>query len=158
MVMFIKFTLSLLFAPFSLALSLPARTHAAPSRNPFAELLGRKVCIPTEAYGDQMGMILRLVRNPVYGLRGMLAYVVSLPGQPVWNEWIPLTELPEETCCDCGVHFYTWQLCPICGSCGMDCNCSSCTPEPAEGEEDCLWFLRDPDSAYDEYRENGGKL
>lgn len=63
---------------------------------------------------------------------------------------------PSETCCICGDHFYPEQLCPECGECLS--NCCHCLPPFEPEEDDCLWFLRDADDAYDEYRNNGGSL
>ena len=66
---------------------------------------------------------------------------------------------PAETCCDCGQDFYAHQLCPECGYCFADCDCPPpFMIEPDDAENDCLFFLRDPDAAYDEWREIGGQL
>ena len=154
MVMFVKCIVSLLLLPLLAAFALPSRAGTSHTVKP-VDLKKRRVMIPTAEHGDQVGEIQYLSNNPVYNA-GLCAYVISLPDAPVWSEWIPVHELPAETCCDCGTHYYAYQMCDGCGNCQRCCTCKPVYLEPAEGEEDCLWFLCDPDDAYDEWRINGG--
>mgnify|MGYP006376161531 FL=1 len=155
MVILLKCILSLLALPFLAALSLPMRAGTSHHVKP-VDLKKRRVMIPTAEHGDQVGEIQYLRTNPVHNA-GLCAYVPSLPGAPVWSEWIPVHEIPAETCPYCEVHYYPYQMCDGCGSCEKCCTCKPAyVPEPAEGEEDCLWFLCDADTAYDEWRINGG--
>lgn len=142
MVMLVKFIVSLLVLPFVVVFVLPMR---AGTSHHLASLKGRKVMIPTLQYGDQVGEVQHLGENPVYKKRGLCAYVTSLEGAPVWAEWIPVSELPGETCCDCEVHYYPHQLCEWCGNCQR--SCCDCNPRihyVPEGD-DCMAFLREDD-------------
>lgn len=138
--------------------SLPSRAGTSHNlvSDPYAALLGMLVVIPTLCHGNQTGMVLKIAPNPFYGGKGKVAYVVSLPGLPGWSEYIPLDELPKETCCDCGKHYYEHQLCSECGCCFADCDCPPVMVDPVDeldGDPDYLDFLYRADCDYEDRRD-----
>lgn len=55
-------------------------------------LPGKTVPVQTEAYGPQFGTVQYVCPSPFYGDDTIMVYVVSLPGEPGWATYIPMTE------------------------------------------------------------------
>ncbi len=56
-------------------------------------LPGKVVPVMTEAYGPQYGEVVNVCPSPFYGDDTIMAYVVSLPGQPGWATYVPAVEV-----------------------------------------------------------------
>lgn len=92
------------------------------------------VTVQTLLYGEQTGEILAVVPSP-FGDSQMMAFVASLPGQPVWTDYVPLKDTPAYNagdCTDCGKRFDESLMCPECGLCLGCCDC------PTENTDDLL--------------------
>lgn len=117
----------------------------------YSNYLNTRAVVDT-ARGKQEGEIIAVVPCP-FGTGETVCYVVSLPNEPYFNEYVPIRSVPEwnMTDCDCGKHLHDSLLCPECGLCLADC--CTCTPSWLDDPEFEDYRDTGEDAAYDDYKD-----
>lgn len=114
------------------------------------------------AYGPRVGKVMFTILSPYYSeavLGVRRAFVVSLPGEPMWTDYILPADLKYTQACDCtgcDRALHETQMCPECGLCLADC----CICPPVVSVDD---LANDPeyaaflDRADREFEERGNR-
>lgn len=115
--------------------------------------LNTTATVETAVYGQQVGEIIAVVPDP-FGVTDWCCFVVSLPGAPMWSEYVPIRSVPAwniTTCSGCDCVMDDSLTCPECGLCLAEC--CTCAPSHLDDFDYPDYADTGEDAAYDDMRD-----